>query len=77
MKDIAYHPCRNCGEDILLARWSLGFKHCMPCGEKFARQKRHIVEIPFSKGAYQYIHNPDDLRLVNPKRNNPKDINRS
>ena len=77
MNDIAYHPCRNCGDDIPLARWALGFKHCMLCGEKLATQKRHIVEIPFSKGAYQYIHNPDDLRLVNPKRNNPKDINRS
>ena len=77
MQHIAHNHCRNCGDDVPTARWALGFKFCMPCGEKLARQKTHLVEIPFSKGAYQYIHNPDDLRLVNPKRNNPKEINRS
>ena len=75
MSDV--HRCRECGDEIATKRWALGFKHCMPCGEALAKRKKHLVEIPFSKGAYQYIHNPDDLRLVNPKRNNPKDVNRS
>lgn len=61
-------PCRTCGDDIDLRRWSLGYKHCLVCGETLARQKTHVVQIPFSKGAYQYIHDPAaDLRITNPK----------
>jgi hypothetical protein len=40
----------------------------MACGEARAREKKHVVQIPFSKGAYQYIHSPlVDLRITNPK----------
>ena len=66
------HPCRNCGDDIDLRRWALGYKHCMACGESLAKQVKHTVQIPYSKGAYQYIHNPEDMKITNPKR-----INRS
>jgi len=27
----------------------------------------HTVTIGFNKGAYQYVHNPDDLRTVHKK----------
>jgi len=66
----SHQLCRNCGDDIDLRRWEIGFKFCLPCGEERARLVKHIVQIPFSKGAYQYIHNPDDLKITNPKRNN-------
>jgi hypothetical protein len=45
---------------------------CMKCGDKIAtaksKLKASMVQIPYSKGAYQYIHNPDELRFTNPKR---------
>jgi len=45
---------------------------CLPCGDaeavKESKRKASMVQIPYSKGAYQYIHNPDDLRTTNPKR---------
>ena len=72
MHQNAHHFCRECGDEVDPRRWGRGYKLCLLCGEEAARQVKHIVEIPFSKGAYQYIHNPDDLKIVNPKR-----INRS
>lgn len=64
--------CHTCGEHFPAQRHALGYTTCLPCGDKIAKRTRHIVQIPFSKGAYQYIHNPDDLKITNPKR-----INRS
>lgn len=60
--------CSSCAEPIDPRRSALGFVLCLSCGEREARQVRHIVQIPYSKGAYQYIHNPDDLKITNPKR---------
>ena len=62
------HHCRQCGDVIEKKRWALGYKHCIPCGDAIAKGKKHIVQIPYSKGAYQYIHNPQDLFFTNPKR---------
>jgi hypothetical protein len=45
---------------------------CHKCGDAIAvaksKRKASMVQIPYSKGAYQYIHNPDELRFTNPKR---------
>ena len=45
---------------------------CHKCGDALAtlesKRKASMVQIPYSKGAYQYIHNPDELRFTNPKR---------
>ncbi len=60
--------CRECGDDVPPERWQLGYHICMPCGEAVARQHKHVVQIPFSKGAYQFIYNPrEELRITNPK----------
>ena len=60
--------CHTCGEPFPPARHALGYTTCLPCGDQIAKRTRHIVQIPFSKGAYQYIHNPDDLKITDPKR---------
>ena len=61
-------PCRKCGDDIDFRRADLGYNLCLVCGDVEARQKKHVVQIPFSKGAYQYIHDPmSELRITNPK----------
>lgn len=53
-------------------RAALGYDTCLTCGEMAAKteakRKASMVQIPFSKGAYQYIHNPADLIGTNPKR---------
>ena len=60
--------CRECGDDVPPERWALGYHFCMPCGEAVAREQKHVVQIPFSKGAYQFIYNPrEELRITNPK----------
>jgi hypothetical protein len=45
---------------------------CLQCGEVAAKReskrKESMVQIPYSKGAYQYIYNPADLIGTNPKR---------
>ena len=64
--------CVVCGGFIDHARYKLGYNLCKPCGEAAAqdekRRKASMVQIPYSKGAYQYIHNPADLFHTNPKR---------
>jgi hypothetical protein len=57
-----------CGEGIDPRRVSLGYTTCLSCGEREAKQVKHTVAIPYSKGAYQLITNPDLLRQTNPKR---------
>lgn len=65
-------PCPECGTLVNFRRINLGYKLCLDCGEIHSRietrRKQSMVQIPFSKGAYQYIHNPKDLHITNPKR---------
>jgi hypothetical protein len=64
--------CFVCGDDYENARALLGYRVCLFCGDDIAKaeskQKSSMVQIPYSKGAYQYIHNPQDLCFTNPKR---------
>ena len=60
--------CAKCGNEIDPRRKALEYDLCLVCGEAEARKKKHVVQIPFSKGAYQYIHDPmSELRITNPK----------
>jgi len=58
----------ECGLEISIGRLDLGYTTCLKCGDEVAKRVKHIVQIPYSKGAYQYIHNPQDLCFTNPKR---------
>lgn len=66
--------CQTCGDEYPEQRQRLGYRYCLGCGDTAAREERRswCVSIPYTKGAYQYIHNPDDMKITNPKR-----INRS
>jgi hypothetical protein len=82
--DLSQHICSKCGFfRISQGRYELLKKMrettspnqrmlCLPCGDaeahKESKRKASMVQIPYSKGAYQYIHNPADLRTTNPKR---------
>jgi ribosomal protein L37AE/L43A len=63
------HECADpdCKEEIPAARYALGYLTCLRCGDRQAKQVKHLIAIPYSKGAYQYIHNPKDLFQTNPK----------
>jgi hypothetical protein len=65
--EIDDHEC-GCGEEIEQGRWALGYRVCLECGDSIAKQKKWTVAIPYSKGAYQLIHDPKDLFFTNPKR---------
>ena len=61
------HEC-DCGEVIEQGRWDIGYRVCLVCGDKVAKQRTFTVAIPYGKGAYQLIHDPKDLHFTNPKR---------
>jgi hypothetical protein len=61
------HEC-DCGEVIEQGRWDIGYRVCLVCGDKVAKQRKFTVAIPYGKGAYQLIHDPKDLHFTNPKR---------
>ena len=58
----------DCGEIIEDGRWDIGYRVCLDCGDEIAKQRKFTVAIPYSKGAYQLIHDPKDLFFTNPKR---------
>lgn len=61
------HECRNCGDDIDLRRWALGYKHCLACGEALARKVKHTIA-PMHKSNYVLITDTDLLRGLNNKQ---------
>jgi hypothetical protein len=58
--------CRNCGEQYSTERWRLGYKHCMPCGEKLSRETVRTVA-PMHKSNYMLITDTNDLKGINNK----------
>ena len=58
--------CRSCDEQYSTERWRLGYKHCMPCGEKLSRETIRTVA-PMHKSNYMLITNMEDLKGINNK----------
>jgi RNA polymerase-binding transcription factor DksA len=56
----------SCGEDIDPRRYVLGYRTCLECGEKQAKQIRHTVA-PMHKGNYMLITDRKDLVGLNNK----------
>ena len=61
--------CIKCGEGVADARVALGYDTCLPCGEVYARKRKHTI-VPMNKSNYIVVTNPDTLKQLNPKRNN-------
>lgn len=61
--------CHTCGETFSMKRKSAGYKTCLWCGEEEALQARKswCVAQQYSKGGYQLITNPLDLKNTNQK----------
>jgi len=56
--------CGECTGNVPSARWKLGYKTCLDCGEAQARQKKYTIA-PLHKQAYEVIPNPDWLKQIN------------
>jgi ribosomal protein L37AE/L43A len=58
--------CRHCDELYSTERWRLGYKLCMPCGEKLSRETIRTV-VPMHKSNYMPITDKRDLKGINNK----------
>lgn len=52
--------CVCCGDVVNPGRVELGYRSCLICGEKQARQVKHTI-VPVPKSNYVYAHTLDDL----------------
>lgn len=59
--------CRMCEGVIPPRRASLGYAHCLHCGDRLARRTVRTVA-PMAKSNYYLITQPSQLRELNPKR---------
>ena len=52
-----WRECTDCGDDVALERWSLGYRVCLFCGEDRAASERAswCVVQEYGKGPYQLI----------------------
>jgi len=59
-------PCIICGSPVAHARWALGYKTCMPCGDSAALSiKRCVVNL--HKSNYILVTDITDLQGINNK----------
>ena len=49
--------CVDCGDDVHIERWALGYKWCKFCGEDRAKADREswCVVMEYGKGNYQFV----------------------
>ena len=67
-KDFDWMQCIDCGDDVHIERWRLGFKYCLFCGEELARQERKTWCVaPMHKSNYMLITDKKDLTGLNNK----------
>ena len=58
--------CRECGDTYPFERWALGYKFCLECGERLAKQRKFTV-VPMHKSNYIACFNMADLKGINNK----------
>jgi hypothetical protein len=57
MANFEWMECIDCGDDVHVERWALGYRWCKFCGEDRARAERQswCVVQEYGKGNYQYV----------------------
>jgi len=61
--------CGTCGAYFSPARWAIGKRTCLPCGDKAAKTARTSWCVaPLNKSNYVLVTDPTMLRQLNPKR---------
>ena len=74
MFNTEWRECTDCGDDVHIERWNLGYRWCKFCGEDRARTERAswcIIQ-EYTKGNYQLVtptQAPITMRQTNPKEN--------
>ena len=58
--------CLLCGDTFKWARFKLGYKLCLDCGEDAAQKVKHTI-VPSHKSNYIVITDMNDLKDLNPK----------
>lgn len=64
--DIHTPECRQCGDEYSVNRWKLGYKFCLPCGERIAQKIVRTV-VPMHKSNYVMLTDMADLKGINNK----------
>jgi len=59
--------CLLCGDTFKWARFQLGYKLCLDCGDDAAHKVRHTIA-PINKSNYMLITDYEQLKQLNPKR---------
>lgn len=52
-----WRECIDCGDDVHIERWALGYHYCKFCGEGRAKAERAswCVIMEYGKGNYQFV----------------------
>jgi DNA-directed RNA polymerase subunit RPC12/RpoP len=58
------YQCIDCGNDVAEARYQLGYKTCLVCGEKHALQYKHTI-VPMPKSNYIVVTDLELLKGLN------------
>lgn len=67
-KTTEQNQCRLCGADVAPARWALGFKLCLVCGDEQAKRDREDwCVVPMHKSNYFLCTDSADLKGINNK----------
>ena len=56
--------CKHCDNDIADARYALGYKTCLLCGEQEARSYKHTI-VPMPKSNYIVVTDLELLKGLN------------
>ena len=56
----------DCGNEIKPARFALGYRVCLACGDKKAKERKFTV-VPMHKSNYVAMFNMADLKGINNK----------
>jgi hypothetical protein len=56
--------CILCSDEINPARYGLGYKLCLNCGDKRAKEVKHCI-VPLAKSNYQPVTNSETLKQLN------------
>ena len=59
--------CLLCGDTFKWARYQLGYRLCLDCGDDAAHKVKHTIA-PLNKSNYVYISDMQMLKQLNPKR---------
>lgn len=56
--------CQICSDDVNPRRWSLGYRTCLHCGDRQARQVKQCI-VPLAKSNYVPVRDPQMLKQLN------------